>query len=62
MPSTGNKRFIAGAICPKCQTLDSIRTWETEQTSFQDCFKCGYKESFSKIKIPDKKNISIKLI
>ncbi len=46
------KRFIAGAVCPKCGAKDSVRVYlpeanePDEQT--RDCVDCGYKESLAK--------------
>ena len=38
-----HKRFIAGAVCPACGTMDSIRTFRSEtQQSYRECVDCGY--------------------
>ena len=36
------KRFIAGAICPACEALDSIQMWNEEGTPHRHCVTCGY--------------------
>lgn len=36
------KRFIAGAICPRCAEMDRIRSWEQNGVRYQDCVSCGF--------------------
>lgn len=37
------KRFIAGAVCPKCSGMDCVRLWQDEEgISHMDCVDCGY--------------------
>jgi len=38
------KRFIAGAVCPRCGIMDRIRMFESEEGTFQECVSCGYKD------------------
>ena len=40
------RRFIAGAVCPKCAEMDKTvmyRVSETEQV--RECVRCGFKET-----------------
>lgn len=40
------RRFIAGAVCPKCAEMDKTvmyRVSEVEQV--RECIRCGFKES-----------------
>ncbi|EPN1569866.1 YheV family putative zinc ribbon protein [Cronobacter sakazakii] len=37
------KRFIAGAVCPKCQAQDSLAMWRENQVDIVECVKCGHK-------------------
>ena len=39
------KRFIAGAKCPKCKTLDSVMLYIEDGVEKLECVNCGYKES-----------------
>lgn len=39
------KRFIAGAICPKCAQLDVIKSWQTATHQEQECVECGHTAS-----------------
>ncbi|EPX1413345.1 YheV family putative zinc ribbon protein [Cronobacter sakazakii] len=36
------KRFIAGAVCPKCQAQDSLAMWRENQVDIVECVKCGH--------------------
>ena len=42
MPVT--KRFIAGAVCPRCAAMDRIVTYSTDQGHFRECVSCGFHE------------------
>lgn len=38
-----NKRFIAGAVCPACGAMDSIRMFRSEtQRDYRECVDCGF--------------------
>ncbi|RLM25180.1 hypothetical protein BIY29_07570 [Brenneria alni] len=39
------KRFIAGAVCPKCQQQDTLAVGREEQMEIVVCVKCGYQQS-----------------
>lgn len=36
------RRFIAGAVCPKCAEMDRIVTYRNEEGTFRECVSCGY--------------------
>ncbi len=38
------KRFIAGAICPKCSELDKIVVYQKEGQDFRECVSCGFSD------------------
>ncbi|USD66608.1 YheV family putative zinc ribbon protein [Vibrio sp. SCSIO 43136] len=38
------KRFIAGASCPKCHSVDSLRWWEQNKVEWVECVDCDYTE------------------
>ena len=42
-----NKRFIAGATCPRCQQVDKIFTYEDDQDKWRACANCDFVEAFS---------------
>lgn len=38
------KRFIAGAICPRCAEMDRIRAWEQDGVRYRECISCDFFE------------------
>ncbi|WP_346797026.1 YheV family putative zinc ribbon protein [Halomonas sp. Bachu 37] len=38
------KRFIAGAICPRCAEMDRIRAWEQNGIRYRQCVNCDFFE------------------
>ena len=38
------KRFIAGAICPRCAAMDKLRTWEANGIRYRNCVACDFFE------------------
>jgi len=38
------KRFIAGAICPKCKVQDRIMVYRLENVDYRECVACGFKD------------------
>ena len=44
-PSQPIKRFIAGAICPACSKMDTIRMYQQDGTAHRECVECGYADS-----------------
>lgn len=45
MPAKIKKRFVAGAICPKCKALDSIMLYFENNIEKIQCIHCDYQES-----------------
>ncbi|MCJ8312606.1 MAG: YheV family putative metal-binding protein [Saccharospirillaceae bacterium] len=45
------KRFIAGAVCPKCGNSDSIKAFRDEEKSLmlRECVDCGFEDALSTI-------------
>lgn len=39
-----NKRFIAGAVCPKCAEMDKVYTYELQGKKFRACTRCDFNE------------------
>lgn len=39
------KRFIAGAVCPRCGEMDVIRTHTDAEREYKECVRCDYKDS-----------------
>lgn len=38
------KRFIAGAVCPKCAQMDRLVSYSNEEGTFKECVACGFME------------------
>ncbi|NIH15700.1 MAG: YheV family putative metal-binding protein [Serratia symbiotica] len=36
------KRFIAGAMCPGCNAMDTLAVWREDQVDVVACVKCGH--------------------
>ncbi|RDE18884.1 hypothetical protein DV711_14805 [Motiliproteus coralliicola] len=39
------KRFVAGAVCPRCGEMDKLRTWRDEVQEHRECIQCGYTDA-----------------
>ena len=40
--STVKKRFIAGAVCPRCSAMDRLVTYKENGKEFRECVSCGF--------------------
>ena len=38
------RRFIAGALCPKCAVMDKLVVFKEDDNTFRECVNCGYRE------------------
>jgi uncharacterized protein len=38
------KRFIAGAVCPKCATMDTVVTFQQDDKEWRACVSCDFRE------------------
>lgn len=38
------KRFIAGAVCPKCAEMDRLITFTNDEGTFKECVACSFIE------------------
>ncbi|MEE2892410.1 MAG: YheV family putative zinc ribbon protein [Pseudomonadota bacterium] len=39
------RRFIAGAVCPRCAALDRIVSWEADGRQHRACVECDFQDS-----------------
>jgi hypothetical protein len=57
-----NKRFIAGAVCPKCTQVDKVFTYELEGRKFRACTRCDFNEEMrfgqNRQELPTRVNLS----
>lgn len=42
--SASKKRFIAGAVCPRCSAMDKIVMYREDEKDYRECVSCGYKD------------------
>jgi len=42
MSFSEKRRFIAGAVCPKCSEMDKIVAYSKEGSDYRECVSCGY--------------------
>lgn len=38
------KRFIAGAVCPRCGEMDKLVTFSNDEGTFKECVACDFEE------------------
>jgi uncharacterized metal-binding protein (TIGR02443 family) len=38
------KRFIAGAMCPRCKAADRIVMYRVGETDYRECVECGFRD------------------
>lgn len=38
------KRFIAGAVCPRCSEMDKIVNYTQGGKNYRECVACGFKD------------------
>lgn len=47
------KRFIAGAVCPRCAEMDKIRMYTTDDgDQVRECVACGFTDAVSDAPAP----------
>lgn len=45
MTQTTKKRFIAGAVCPRCGLMDKIVTYKEDDQEVRECVSCDFKDA-----------------
>lgn len=44
---SSKRRFIAGAVCPRCKAMDTTVVWQQEGRDFRACVACDFEEGAS---------------
>ncbi len=44
MAYSTTRRFVAGAVCPRCSEMDKLVVYNDQGKDFRECVACGYKE------------------
>jgi len=39
------KRFIAGATCPRCGELDTLRMYRDDEKEYRECVECDFEDA-----------------
>lgn len=38
------RRFMAGAVCPRCSEMDKLVVYHLDGKDYRECVSCGFKE------------------
>lgn len=41
------KRFIAGAVCPRCGEMDSLKMHRADGREYRECVRCDFSDSMA---------------
>lgn len=44
MAYSQKRRFVAGAVCPRCSALDKLVVYSEDGKDYRECVSCGYKD------------------
>lgn len=44
MAYSTKRRFVAGAVCPRCSEMDKLVVYHEDGKDFRECVSCGYKD------------------
>lgn len=44
MAFSNKRRFIAGAVCPRCSEMDKLVVYTEDGKDYRECVACGYKD------------------
>lgn len=44
MAFSEKRRFVAGAVCPRCSEMDKIVVYNENGRDFRECVACGFKD------------------
>jgi uncharacterized protein len=44
MAYSTTRRFVAGAVCPRCSEMDKLVVFNEDGKDYRECVACGYKE------------------
>lgn len=44
MSYSKTRRFVAGAVCPKCSAMDKLVVYNEDGKDYRECVACGYKD------------------
>ena len=44
MAYSTKRRFVAGAVCPRCSEMDKLVVYNEAEKDYRECVSCGFKE------------------
>ena len=44
MAYSSKRRFVAGAVCPRCSAMDKLTVYNEAGIDYRECVSCGFKE------------------
>lgn len=44
MAYSTKRRFVAGAVCPRCSELDKLVVYSEDGKDYRECIACGFKD------------------
>lgn len=44
MTYSSKRRFVAGAVCPRCSEMDKLVVYSEEGKDYRECVACGFKD------------------
>ena len=44
MAYSTKRRFVAGAVCPRCSEMDKLVVYNEDGKDYRECVACGYKD------------------
>lgn len=44
MAYSSKRRFVAGAVCPRCSEMDKLVVYHEAEKDYRECVSCGFKE------------------
>ncbi len=47
MAYSKTRRFMAGAVCPRCTELDKLVVYNQEGKDYRECVSCGFKDEMN---------------
>jgi len=47
MAYSTKRRFMAGAVCPRCSEMDKLVVYNEEGKDFRECVSCGFKDEMN---------------
>ena len=47
MAYSTKRRFMAGAVCPRCSEIDKLVVYNEAGKDFRECVSCGFKDEMN---------------